>query len=371
MRARRILVVSASAGMGHVSAGEALRGALAARGAVVEHVDVLDLAPRWIARAYAGSFELLARRAPRLWRGVYRWSDGPDADAARWGPLARRLLFRAFRERLDAYAPDACLCTHFLPAQLASGDATLPPFGLVVTDYALHRYWVQPHLRDCFTGTAALAEEARLRLPSTRVHAVGIPIRSGFGAVGTSLTVRERLDLPADRPIALVVGGGMGLAIEAMTRSALAAAVPGLRVVAVCGRNDAARERLAAVSGRAGRLTVRGYVNDLEHWMAAADVVVSKPGGLTTTEALAVGRPLVLTRPLPGHEEANAATLVRAGAALSTPRPAGVGACLERIFGDPALRLTLTSHARAMGAPDAADHIARTVLADSAAPAAA
>ena len=93
MAERSVLVVSASAGMGHVRAGEALRWAFVERGLECEHVDILVLGPRWVRAAYGGGFRLLAGRAPALWRGLYVLSDGPDEDEARWGPAAHRLLF--------------------------------------------------------------------------------------------------------------------------------------------------------------------------------------------------------------------------------------------------------------------------------------
>lgn len=357
----RVLVMSASAGMGHVSAGDALADALRAEGAVCEHIDVLDLAPRWVARAYAGSFEFLAHRAPRIWRGVYAWADGPDADAARWAPLARRLLFRGMKRVLGSGRWQYCLTTHFLPAQLVAGRPGIPPFGLVVTDYALHRYWVQPRVRDAFVGTRTLAEEAGRRLAGVRPWVTGIPIRPVFGRAPRMAEARALLELPADRPIALVMGGGMGVGIEAMSHATLAADVPRLLAVALCGRADEARARLERSTTRHALRTV-GFTGDVERWMAAADVIVTKPGGLSTTEALAVGRPLILTRPLPGHEEANVATLVAAGAALSVPEPSGVRAQVERVFRDPALRLALAANARRTGAPNAAHDVVRIVL---------
>src|SRR5687767_13764999 len=130
-----VLIVSASAGAGHMRAAEALRENFVAqsRRGWTEHVDILELAPRWVRHAYGGGFELVAAHAPWMWRELYSLTDGRHSDLARWGPLAERLLFRAFRRLAENGDWDLILCTHFLPCQLTARRRDLPPFALVVT----------------------------------------------------------------------------------------------------------------------------------------------------------------------------------------------------------------------------------------------
>jgi processive 1,2-diacylglycerol beta-glucosyltransferase len=356
-----ILIVSASAGTGHVRAGDALAEAMQREGVRAEHVDVLRLAPRWVKHAYGGGFELLASRAPRLWREVYALADGPDGDSARWGPVAARALFGGFRRLLHAERWRLCLCTHFLPSQLMAGRSGAPPFGLVVTDFALHRYWVQPRVREYFTATRAVAAAVRARLPAARALASGIPIDPAFLHPPAWQDARAALGLAADRPVALVMGGGLGMGLDETVEAALAAPVDGLQIVAVCGWNDDLRRRLESRSHSEDRLCVLGFRRDIPTLFAAADVIVTKPGGLTTSEALALGRPMILTRPIPGHEDANVEHLTRTGAALAAPNGHALVEMLARFFADPALRFRLAEAARGVGAPDAAREIARAV----------
>lgn len=358
---QRVLIASASAGTGHVSAAVALEAAFADAGCAVRHVDVLELAPRWVRTAYGGGFELLASRAPRLWREVYERSDGPDGDAARWGPIAHRLIFRSFRALLRSEPWDACVCTHFLPGQLAAGLTGHPPFSLVITDFALHRYWVQPRVHDYFVATAELAVGLRERLPAATVSASGIPVAQEYARMVDRRAARALAGLDPDRPVAVVAGGGLGIGVEAAVAGALAAGVDGLQVVAVCGRNAAAHARLEALHEPEERLRVLRYVAGMNMLLAAADVVVTKPGGLTCSEALALGRPLVLTHAIPGHEEANVRYLEAAGAALAAPTPAQVAAALCRLITDDALTRSVTKAARRIGRPRAAHTIAHQV----------
>src|SRR5262245_51972795 len=170
-RPTRVLIVSASTGNGHLRAGEALKAAARVYQPNwrVEHLDVLTLAPRWLRLAYGGGFELLAARAPRVWGGIYRWSDGPAGDRARWGAVGERTVFRCFRRVLTHGGWDLCVCTHFLRAQLAARRAGMPPFALVVTDYTLHRYWRQPRVHRYVVPTDDFANDLRARIPTAVV----------------------------------------------------------------------------------------------------------------------------------------------------------------------------------------------------------
>jgi processive 1,2-diacylglycerol beta-glucosyltransferase len=365
-----VLVVSASAGTGHLRAAEALQSSLASSDSDlrVDHIDILDLAPSWVHSAYGGGFELMATHAPWLWRELYERTDGPSGSEARWGNLARRILFREFGRLLSSAEWRFVLCTHFLPAQLAAGRVGLPPFGVVVTDFTVHRYWVQSGVDRYFVATEDLATELRSRARGALVEATGIPIAPRFGAAPSRAEARAEVGLDPSRPVALVVGGGMGLGIEETVRSVLSAGVPSLQVVAVCGRNEAARARLAGLGIPADELRVHGYLSGIERYLAAADLVVTKPGGLTTSEALALGCPLLLTRPIPGQEEGNVRTLTAAGAALSAPDAESLRRALGWAFGEPGVLAALGASARRIGRPDAAARVTESVRREYLAP---
>ena len=366
-----VLIVSASAGSGHLRAAEALREAFVAEGAFrrTEHVDVLTLAPAWVQQVYGGGFELVTSRAPWIWRELYARTDGQTLDRARWGPLAQTLLFRAFRRLATNGRWRAIVCTHFLPAQLAARHSDLPALHLVVTDFTLHRFWLQPAVHRFYAATDSLAEQIRLRTGAPAV-ATGIPVAAGFAAARAAIHgsavwrgARALAGLDMRRPLVLVMGGGMGLGIETLADAAYSAGVGGLQLVIVCGRNEGARQRLLARGWSAECVRILGHVRAVPRLMAAADLVVTKPGGLTTSEALAVGRPLLLTRPMPGHEEANLRELVRLGAALPAVSDDSLRDSLRRLFAAPWLLQQMTAAARAAGRPEAALHIARAVSA--------
>lgn len=358
-----VLIVSAANGTGHLRAAEAVRGALAARDpdVHVEHVELLSIAPRWVRAFYGSLFEKMVEKAPRVWKEIYRLTDGDDHDSARWAPLAHRTLFREFRRLLKSRPWNVCVSTHFLPCQLAAGRHGLPRFGLVVTDFGLHRYWAQPGVSTYYVATERLAAELRRRVYRARIEATGIPIDPVFARAPTQAEARAALGLAPDRPVALVMGGGLGIGVEEGVMAALQATEPGVQLLAVCGRNDGARCRLDAARVCEDRLRVYGHVCGMEQYLAAADVVVGKPGGLTVSETLALGKPLLLTRPIPGAEEENTRAVVAEGAALCAPTNEALRQQLLRLFTEPGLLDGLSQAARRIGRPHAADAIATAI----------
>lgn len=364
---RSLLIVSASTGTGHLRAADALREASLASDIPLraEHVDLLELAPAWIRSLYGAGYEKVAAKAPRVWKGIYRLTDGDTADRARWAPLAWRILFREFHRLLRSQPWDACVCTHFLPCQLAADRPGLPPFSLVMTDLTVHRYWVQPRVRRYFVGVEPAAADLRQRVPGARVEVTGIPVSASIGAAPMRDEARAALGLDA-RPMLLVTGGGLGIGVEEAAAAALAGAPAEVRIAVVCGRNEAARERLAARAEAEPRLAVHGFVRNMQHWLAAADVVAGKAGGLFTSESLAVGKPLVFTRPIPGAEEGNMRVVTGAGAALEGRDFDAMRDAFARVFGEPGLLDRLSMNARRLGRPDAARAILASVLADRA-----
>lgn len=361
-----LLIISASTGTGHGRAAEALRQAALRhdRWKRAEHVDLLDLAPRWVRAAYGDGYELVASRAPWLWREVYRRTDSPGDDPARWGPIARKILFREFNRLLRTHPWTACVATHFLAGQLAAGSPGLPPFALVITDLTLHRFWAQPRVTRYFAGCLEVAQEVRSRLPAARVDTPGIPISPAFEGTLDRAEARRGLGLRVDAPVVVVMGGGLGLRIEETVQAVAAANIPGIQIIAICGRNATAAAGLRTSCRIGDRLRVFGFVHDVERYLAAGDLTVTKPGGLSVSEALALGSPLLLTSPIPGQEEGNARVLCDAGAAVQAADAAAITEAVERIFLAPDTRARMIDCARRMGRPRAAADVVNSVWQD-------
>jgi processive 1,2-diacylglycerol beta-glucosyltransferase len=347
---RRVLVVYALAGIGHKRAAEALGVAMRQRGNITCHiVDVLEYMPGWFRWLYPRLYHLCITRLPWVWWLIYAVTS--IAWVEWWQGSARRglnyLLAQRFVAWVVAQRPDAVISTHFLPAEILSVAKGRHRFTAqlwsVVTDYALHRFWWTPNTDRYFVGMdetrAALEALGVLGKPITLS---GIPVDPVFGTVKNRAHLLRRYQLQSDRLTLLIVSGGAGIGPIERIVDALHDAPPGvhaqLQVIAVAGSNTQLQRRLQArVAQSAFPFHVVGFTRRMHQWMAMADAVATKPGGLSVTEALTVGRPLVLFAPIPGQEAGNARLLVRHGVACRLYQPADIVPLLQRWIRQPHL----------------------------------
>jgi processive 1,2-diacylglycerol beta-glucosyltransferase len=367
-------ILHASVGGGHKSAARALERALARRAPdlPVRVVDALDGMSDEFRRTYTGSFEVSVAHTPTFYGAFFRATR--DLDRSAVFRAARTLHNRAHGGRLlDMLArgrPRAIVCTHFLPLEMAlverrRGRLDAPIFG-VVTDYVAHGLWRQPDadLTFCPPGRAR-HDLRRGGVPAWKALPTGIPIDPVFAAPYDLAEAKRRAGLALDRPtIALLAGGaGMGPLVEVLERTARA--VEGSAdLVVVCGRNEALKARASAAAATLpGRVVVRGFVDPIVDLLRGADVVVTKPGGLTTSECLALGKATVFYEAAPGQESANARFAADLGAGVEGGSPASTGAAAARLVRDERARAALAARAARLGRPQAAFDVADAVLA--------
>lgn len=371
--APRILVLSASVGAGHLRAAQAMELALrsCAPQAAVRNVDILTLTNAVFRRVYAKAYLDLVNKAPHLLGYLYDLTDEARPTGARRDRLhllAQRVNLRRVINLLREEPWDMVVNTHFLPADLV---ATLhrrrrraPRQVTVVTDFDAHGMWVNQPCERYYVAT----EEAALSLTHwgvdrERISVTGIPIHPGFAEPKTPAGCRARHGLAPDRPLVLLLAGGFGVGpVERMLDEILKIERP-LSVVAIAGRNEALRARLASapVPGR-HRLHAVGFTTEIDEFMRAADIIVSKPGGLTTSEALACGAVMAIINPIPGQESRNSDYLLEHGAAIKINALSALAYKLESLLADPARLARLRAASLSLGHPDAARRIAGHVL---------
>jgi processive 1,2-diacylglycerol beta-glucosyltransferase len=374
---RRILLLSVSAGAGHVRAADALEAtiaSLAADGLDVEaqHLDVMDFVPPSFRRIYADFYLGLITHYPRLWGMLYRITDDtrPEAVTQRMRRTIERLNTRRLRAAINAFAPDAIVCTHFLPAemlmrQIRKGRVTAPVY-LQVTDFDLHRMWVIPGMTGYFAGSPEIAHRMRaVGMPPERIHMTGIPVMPAFGVAHDRAALRAELGLDPDRPAYLVMGGGAGVGALDQLADTLLAEGGDFQLVVLAGRNADMLERLRVLARtrHAGRLFPHGFTRHVERLMACCDLAITKPGGLTTSECLAVGLPMIVNAPIPGQEERNADYLLEQGAAWKAIDAVALAWRIRELQDHPERLSAMAASARAIGRPHAARDVVDTVLA--------
>jgi processive 1,2-diacylglycerol beta-glucosyltransferase len=209
------------------------------------------------------------------------------------------------------------------------------------------------------------AEETKARLvarglASESVMVTGIPVSERFSTKVNAAEVRKRMGLRDDLPVLLVLSGGFGFGPVAKILTALNQYQSPVQVLVVCGRNEELRRELAVLNHR-HPTHVLGFATNMQELMTVASIILTKPGGLTTSEALAIGRPLFIINPIPGQEAANSDFLLEHGAAAKVNRMEDIPFKLEQIFSSKKLA-TMTKAAAELGRPEAAREICRAVV---------
>jgi processive 1,2-diacylglycerol beta-glucosyltransferase len=365
----RILILYAKAGAGHRRAAEAIADRLRERGAAVALHDAMRFAHPLFRAVYVGGGLNLITRLPQLYHLAYHLSDQPAVDRVLRGPryhsqqISTRSLFRT----IESFQPDAIIATHFMPAELCAGwrrsGKLRVPLHTVVTDFDPHFMWQHAGTDSyCVPSDEACTRLIHDGIDPAIVRVTGIPIAPKFTALPDRLTAAQRLRLDPDRPLLLIMGGGLGVgAMEAVARSLLAHPLAA-QIAFITGSNHALRRTLKALSKE---WIVRGFVGNMPEWLAAADVAISKAGGLAGSELLAAGVPLIIPRALTGHEASNADYLAATGAALLVDTAPEALAEADRLLRDPAQRETLRQAGLRAARPHAAfliaDHIVSTL----------
>jgi processive 1,2-diacylglycerol beta-glucosyltransferase len=365
---KTLLILHAACGAGHRRAAEALAAAAAGEpGLRVVVRDALGFTPGFHRHVYARGYASLVRRAPGLWGLLYAATDGGGARGGLRRLLAlqdRLAAGRGLSRYVEALAPDAVIATHFLPAALLADGAAggrrraapaHPPLTCVVTDYRAHSVWVSPRV----AAYAAASEEAAADLegrgvPRRLLETTGLPVHPAFARLAGRRAAR-RDGIPR-RLLVLTGGAGIG-AIEAFAET-ITAALPDLDVTVSAGDNRALAVRLTARAARSrGRVTVVGMVRDVERLFEETDLLLTKPGGLTVTEAAVAGIPMLLYPGIPGQEEGNAALFVRRGAARFARTPEDAVREIRRLRDDPIARTVMRRAQGRLCRPDAAARI--------------
>jgi len=381
----RLLLLSVSAGNGHVRAAQALAATAQAHwpGCAATHVDAMDHVAAGFRKLYTDGYLRLVDRAPDLWSYLHGKSDATPHSAAsqRLRRGIERLSATALLREIRRQQPDAIVCTHFLPAELLMREQARGRIGcpvwLQVTDYDLHNMWIVPGMAGYFAANEEVAFRMRARgLPAARIHVTGIPVMPAFARPDDPALDRvaciAALGLDPARRVLLMVSGGAGTGdLPSMARRALALEGLDFQLVAVAGRNAAAHAALQALErAHPQRLRAIGFTGEMHRLMAAADLVVTKPGGLTVSEGLAMGRPMLLASPIPGQEEHNAGHLMEEGAAWLAWDAIGLEFKLARLMASPGLLAAMAARSRALGRPQAARHVLERVLGPAPEPAA-
>lgn len=368
MRPPKVLICSTSVGAGHTRAAEALVAAAKDLPLEVQHQDVLNMMPRPFQKLYRDTYLEMVERAPQVFSWLFDLTDRPFRPDAIRMALEEASAYR-FHRLLEEFEPDLVLCTHFLPSSLAhqrrekgKGEYCL---ATVVTDFDVHGMWLGTPSDHYFLAVS----EARAYLRSfgvsgRAISVTGIPTHPVFAEAKDRLTLAPELGLRADLPTLLVSAGGLGTAKMTDTLEALSSLRRPVQVVAACGRNEELLEQVQSwvEEDDSGMVTLPiGFTTKFDEYMACADLMLGKPGGLTTWESFVKGLAWVVVDPLPGQEERNTYHLLEEGVGIWAYEPRTLAHKIEELLEGDRLEQMRENSLR-MARPEAASKILEVCL---------
>ena len=372
MSKKKILLLSVSAGAGHQRAAEALRATAKENPDEPEvlHLDVMDFVTAGFRKVYTDFYIKLVNKAPTLWGYLYHATNEAQADSTmeRLRRGIERLNARPLLQAITEFAPDVIICTHFLPAEMLSRQIRKErlhcPVWVQVTDFDLHRMWVHEHMAGYFAASEEVADRMRANgIPAESIHVTGIPIMPAFTQSLDRQACAAEFGLDPALRTFMLMGGGAGLGgLDKVAERLLS--LPGdFQLIVLAGKNASALQALQKLATRyPGRLLPQGFTDKVERLMVCSDLVITKPGGLTTSECLAMGLPMIVNSPIPGQEERNADFLLEQGVALKAYDDISLAYRLNSLLQHPEKLADMRDKAAALGRPQAARQVLQTIL---------
>jgi processive 1,2-diacylglycerol beta-glucosyltransferase len=313
----KTIIACTSAGAGHLRSAEALYNYFRQRdpGAETVLVDVLEESHFLFGNFYGRSYDFMVHHCQWLWRFIFHITSQKNLQPAltKVRTLNNRLNTGNFRQYLIQANPDFIISTHYLPANIACNlkkeGKISSRIVTVVTDFGVHPFWVYDKT-DCYfvASDSSVQELLKLGVGAEKIRVTGIPVDPKFSADLDKTALRKKIGLDPGRFTVLVVTGSFGIGpIEAIVEELRSS----VQLIAVCAKNEKLFLKLTAKNYPGVR--VFGFVDNIEELMASADVIVTKPGGLSISEFLSIGLVPVFVSAIPGQESRNVSVLAKYG----------------------------------------------------------
>ncbi|MBX9685227.1 MAG: glycosyltransferase [Candidatus Obscuribacterales bacterium] len=372
--AKRVLILSASIGTGHVRAGDAIKEALTAiePEVRVRHEDALEFANPPFRKLWKKSYSDLVNNAPELLGLLYDHAERvwPKDDH---GLAIERWNSGSLIKLATSYQPDVVVCTHPMPADMISWllckNRIAAQHAIVLTDFDSNPMWLCQHYSHYFVALDETLEHlCHIGYDRERITVSGIPVDPLFAQKKDKQTMLKKHGLAPDRDTLLLSAGGLGMGPVEPILSSLMQLKSEVQIVAVCGQNQELKARLESLAKKHFAesntvVKILGFSKEMDELMTAADLIVGKPGGLTLSEAMVKGLPFVIVNPVPGQEERNSDHLLEAGAAIRCNTVGALGFKIDSLLQDRARLQYMKQNALNFAHPDAANIIVHKVRA--------
>lgn len=351
----KVLLLTVTAGQGHNQAAKSLCDYLSEAKIENRYLDVFEYINPVLKEALSRGYIMSTKRFSMLYGKFYRLAECGGSRERRMNKIINHIMAHKLMGYIADFAPDVIVCTHVFAALIISAlrhkmDEKIKTLG-IVTDFTIHPYWEDTDIDYYITASELLNNQAEKRgIAPSKLLPIGIPIKPLFAEKTDKASARSALGLKDKRTV-LVMSGSMGYGKVDRVIDALDSMPLDFQIVSVCGFN----ERLKRIIDRKSHtksIVNLGFSDKINLYMDAADCIITKPGGLTTSEALAKGIPIIMVNPIPGQEDRNAEFLLNNGAALKVSKTFPVDDAVYQLFSNTVRQKTLKETVSFLGKPN-------------------
>lgn len=365
----KILALTISIGMGHDKAIDAVREHITKNHSNIEFkvVDTLKyinpVIDRFVAKSYLSSLKF----NPNIFKKLFKYSEY-DGSLLNLSEIMNELLSIKLCKLLKSYKPDIVLVSHFFPLEMMSilkrrKKTNVTVVGLI-TDYYPHPFWlhdmIDAYVIPCDELVHTLTSHG---IPKDTIYPYGIPVRDSFTEAPTKAEARNILGIAKNTITVLLMGGGLGMGNIKRLFEKLALSTLDIQIIACAGKNAALSKELKAIKRLSDKtILLYDYTDKISILMAASDILISKPGGLTVAESLFMHMPFVIASPIPGQEEKNADYLMNIGSAARLRKIDDIVSLLERIIASPTRLRFMEESAKENAKTDSTKNISQLLI---------
>ncbi len=351
----KVLLLTVTAGQGHNQAAKSLCEYIKEQGAEYRYLDVFEYINPILKELLASGYIMSTKRFSTLYGKFYRLAENGENRERRMLKITNRIMARKLIGYIEDFSPDVIVSTHVFASLLITAikhklSPDIKSMG-IVTDFTMHPYWEVTDMDFYITASELLTNQAQKKgIPKEKILPIGIPIKPKFANNVEKSEARRLLGLP-DKKTVLVMSGSMGYGKVGNVIDDLDRVPLDFQIVSICGFNEKLKKNIDKKKLEKPIINL-GFSDKVDLYMDAADCILTKPGGLTTSEALAKGVPIIMINPIPGQEDRNAEFLLNNGAALKVSKTFTVDDAVYQLFSNTERQKTLEETVSFLGKPN-------------------
>jgi len=361
---KKVLIVYATGGMGHVTAAKATEQAFKLKYPDVEtkNIDVIDFAPKFYKKIFVDGYNYVSAKKPKFWGWLYRKYNNRFSQKLPT-MLSVAAISRKFIPFIKEFNPDFIISAHPLPMVLVSNSREKNIIdilsSIIITDFGCHSFWINKGVNYYFCA----AEDVKKCLGGYGVDlnsavVSGIPIEPKFSKQEDKISLAKKFGLNLERPTLLIVGGQFSFLNLKMIIDGINHRNKDIQFIVISGRDKALRNAIEKSDlSKNNNIKIFDFVDNMQEFMTVSDLIFSKAGGLTVSECMAKGLPMVINKVIPGQEEDNVNYLVRHNAAVKADSFSGIIEEVNNLLANPAKLAEMKNNCLKIGRPNSAENL--------------